>query len=105
MQADGAIAIMNSELGSIGNGTGFWPLYSSSEAALNMLIKGYAAHRPNDPRALLLIAPGWVKTDMGGEAATLSIENSIPLVVVVLAANLGKPGLRYIDRFNKELPW
>jgi len=40
--ADGVIAIMTSEL---------WPLYSSSKAALNMLMKGYATRRPGDPRA------------------------------------------------------
>jgi NAD(P)-dependent dehydrogenase (short-subunit alcohol dehydrogenase family) len=103
--AGGVIAIMTSGLASIGNSTGFWPLYSSSKAALNMLMKGYAARRPSDPRALLLVAPGWVRTDMGGEEATLSIEESIPLVVNMIAAKAGKPGLRYVDRFNKVLPW
>lgn len=101
----GVIAIMTSELGSIADNTGFWPLYSSSKAALNMLMKGYAAHRPGDPRALLLVAPGWVRTDMGGEEAPLSIEESIPLVVDMIAANQSKPGLRYVDRFNRNLPW
>ncbi|MBS7540004.1 SDR family NAD(P)-dependent oxidoreductase [Ancylobacter lacus] len=103
--SDGVIALMSSELGSIANSTGFWPLYSSSKAALNMLMKGYAAERPHDPRALLLIAPGWVRTDMGGEEATLSIDESIPLVVDMVEANRGKAGLRYVDRFNRELPW
>lgn len=102
---DGVIALMTSELGSIANSTGFWPLYSSSKAALNMLMKGYAARRPHEPRALLLVAPGWVRTDMGGPEAILSIEESIPLVVDMIEANRGKPGLRYIDRFNHELPW
>ena len=101
----GVIAIMTSELGSIARSTGFWPLYSSSKAALNMLMKGYAARRPTDTRALLLVAPGWVRTDMGGEEATLSIEESIPLVVDMVAANLGRPGLRFVDRFNESLPW
>ena len=63
---DGVIAIMTSGLASIANSTGFWPLYSSSKAALNMLMKGYAAHRPDERRALLLVAPGWVRTEMGG---------------------------------------
>ncbi len=101
----GVIAIMTSELGSIADSTGFWPLYSSSKAALNMLMKGYAAHRPDDPRALLLVAPGWVRTEMGGDEATLSIEESIPHVVDMVEANRGKPGLRYVDRFNRPLRW
>lgn len=105
VQAGGVIAIMTSELGSITNNSGFWPLYSSSKAALNMLMKGYAAHHSEDTRALLLVAPGWVRTDMGGEGATLSIEESVPLVVDMVEANRGRPGLRYVDRFNRSLPW
>lgn len=101
----GTIAIMTSELGSITNANGGWQLYSSSKAALNMLMKGYAAKNAGDGHTLLLVAPGWVRTDMGGSEATLSIEESIPLVVDMIAANQGKPGLRYVDRFNEELPW
>jgi len=68
-------------------------------------MKGFVARRPDDPRALLLVAPGWVRTEMGGSDALLSIEESIPRVVDMVEANRGKPGLRYLDRFNKPLPW
>lgn len=101
----GSIAVMTSELGSIQNATGGWQLYSSSKAALNMLMKGYAGKNRGDGHALLLVAPGWVRTEMGGRDATLSIEESIPLVVDMVEANRGKPGLRYVDRFNRTLPW
>lgn len=103
--AGGTIAIMTSELGSIANANGGWQLYSSSKAALNMLMKGYAAKNAGDKHTLLLVAPGWVRTDMGGRGASLSIEESIPLVVDMIEANCGTPGLRYVDRFNKRLPW
>lgn len=103
--AGGTIAIMTSELGSIANANGGWQLYSSSKAALNMLMKGYAAKNAGDGHTLLLVAPGWVRTDMGGSDAALSIEESIPLVVNMIGANRGTPGLRYVDRFNQRLPW
>jgi NAD(P)-dependent dehydrogenase (short-subunit alcohol dehydrogenase family) len=103
--AGGIVAVMTSELGSVTNSTGFWQLYSSSKAALNMLMKGFAARHPDDRRALLLVAPGWVRTEMGGRDALLPVEESIPLVADMLEANRGKPGLRYLDRFNKLLPW
>jgi hypothetical protein len=45
-----------------------------------------------------LIAPGWARTDLGGPDAPLSVDESIPKVVDVLLAQLGKPGLRYLDR-------
>ena len=105
VQVGGVVAVMTSELGSTTKSTGFWQLYSSSKAALNMLMKGFAARHPDYRRALLLEAPGWVRTEMGGRDALLSVEESIPLVVDMLEANRGKPGLRYLDRFNKPLPW
>lgn len=42
---------------------------------------------------------------MGGSEALLSIEESIPLVVDMIDANRGTPGLRYVDRFSNDLPW
>jgi NAD(P)-dependent dehydrogenase (short-subunit alcohol dehydrogenase family) len=103
--AGGVVAVMTSELSSIANSNGSWQIYSSSKSALNMLMKGFAARRPHDPRALLLVAPGWVRTELGGGDAPFSIEESIPLVVDMVEANRGKPGLRYLDRFNNPLPW
>src|ERR1700689_4598204 len=58
---NGVIAAMSSEIGSITNSSGFWELYSSSKAALNMLMKARSARHSDDPRALLLVAPGWVR--------------------------------------------
>jgi NAD(P)-dependent dehydrogenase (short-subunit alcohol dehydrogenase family) len=102
---DGVIAAMSSEIGSIGNSVGFWELYSSSKAALNMLMKAFSERHPDDPRALLLVAPGWVRTEMGGEEAALEISDSIPLVVEMVERNAGIPGLRFTDRHGEVLPW
>jgi UDP-N-acetylglucosamine:LPS N-acetylglucosamine transferase len=33
------------------------------------------------------------------------VEECIPLVADVLEKNHGKAGLRYVDRFDKTLPW
>ena len=66
---------------------------------------GYATRHPDDTRALLLAAPGWVRTELGGDDASLSTGESIPLVVDTIDASRGKPGLCYLDRFNKSLPW
>jgi NAD(P)-dependent dehydrogenase (short-subunit alcohol dehydrogenase family) len=103
--ASGVIAVMTSELGSIAGNRGRWELYSSSKAALNMLMKCFSARHAGDPRALLLVAPGWVRTDMGTSAAGLSIEESIPFVVGSVERSRGRAGLRFIDRNGQTLPW
>jgi NAD(P)-dependent dehydrogenase (short-subunit alcohol dehydrogenase family) len=103
--ASGVLAVMTSELGSIAGNPGHWELYSSSKAAVNMLMKCFAARHQGDCRTMLLVAPGWVRTDMGGPAASLSVEETIPFVVDSVERNRGKPGLRFIDRNNRTLPW
>ena len=47
---------------------------------------------------------GWIQTDMCGSEATYIVEECISLVVDMLEKNHGKPGLRYVDRFDKTLP-
>lgn len=103
---NGTIAAMSSELGSVtDNLTGGWEAYRASKAALNTLMRSFAARHAGDPRSLLLIAPGWVRTDMGGPDASLSVEESIPRVVDVISAQAGKAGLRYLDYQGQTVAW
>jgi NAD(P)-dependent dehydrogenase (short-subunit alcohol dehydrogenase family) len=97
--------VMSAELGSIAGNSASWDLYSSSKAALNMLMKCFAERHANDPRALLLVAPGWVRTDMGTSDASLSIDESIPFVAQTVERSRGKAGLRFVDRNGQSLPW
>ncbi|MCW6511151.1 SDR family oxidoreductase [Lichenifustis flavocetrariae] len=104
--ANGMIGIMSSGQGSISNNTnGRAEIYRGSKAALNMFMRSYAARHAGDARALLLMAPGWIRTALGGPDATFSIEESIPKVVDVLLSQLGKPGLQYLDREGRTVPW
>ncbi len=103
--AGGVIAAMSSELGSIAHNSGFWDLYSASKAALNMLMKGFASRRAGDARAMLLVSPGWVRTDMGGPDAALSVGESVGDIVQMVEESRGKPGLRFVDRFGQVIPW
>ncbi len=103
--AGGVIAAMSSQLGSIAGNSGIMQLYSASKAALNMLMKCFAGRRAGDPRAMLLVSPGWVRTDMGGPDASLSVEESTAAIVQMVEESRGKPGVRFVDRFGQVVPW
>jgi hypothetical protein len=68
-------------------------------------MRSYAARHAGEPRALVLMAPGWIRTDLGGPNAPLGMEEAIPQVVDVLLAKQGRPGLEYLDRMGKAVPW
>lgn len=102
----GTIAVMSSSLGSVTlNETGGWEVYRASKAALNTLMRSYAARHAEDGRSLALVDPGWVRTDMGGTGATLGVQESIPGVIDALAAMHGRPGLRFLNYKNETVPW
>jgi NAD(P)-dependent dehydrogenase (short-subunit alcohol dehydrogenase family) len=102
----GIIAVMSSGQGSVGNNeNGGHEVYRASKAALNTLMRSFAARHRGDPRTLLLLAPGWVRTDLGGPNARLGIQDSIPNLVKVIEAQSGKGGLQYLDYLGRAVPW
>jgi NAD(P)-dependent dehydrogenase (short-subunit alcohol dehydrogenase family) len=101
----GVVGVMSSGQGSIAdNETGGNDVYRASKAALNMIMRSFSARRKKD-HALLLLAPGWIKTDMGGQDAKFSVEEVIGDIVDTIVAQEGKTGLRYLDRFGKPVRW
>ncbi|MFF8373236.1 SDR family NAD(P)-dependent oxidoreductase [Streptomyces lydicus] len=103
---DGTVAVMSSGQGSIANNErGGFEIYRASKSALNQLMRSYAARHRDDPRALLLMAPGWVKTDLGGPNARLSINESIPNLVTTVDAQRGRSGLQYLDYLGRTVAW
>jgi len=102
----GSVAVMSSGLGSVANNTnGGWEVYRASKAALNMLMRSFAARHADDGRTYLVIAPGWVRTDMGGPNASLDIETSITGVVDAMMQRSGAGGVTYVNYQNQILPW
>jgi NAD(P)-dependent dehydrogenase (short-subunit alcohol dehydrogenase family) len=103
---DGTLGVMSSGQGSVANNTnGMREVYRGSKAALNMLMRSFAARRSADGHAMVLMAPGWVRTDLGGPNARLTIEESIPSLVTTLLEARGNPGLRYLDYLGRTVPW
>jgi NAD(P)-dependent dehydrogenase (short-subunit alcohol dehydrogenase family) len=106
VRTGGLIGVMSSGQGSIGNNEwGGADVYRASKAALNQVMRCYAARRAGEPHALVLMAPGWIRTALGGPDAPFSVEEAIPKVVDVLLSHQGKPGLRFLDREGRTVPW
>lgn len=103
VKRSGTIGVMSSGLGSISGSDGYLQVYSASKAALNMLMKGFAARHA--ARTTVIIAPGWVRTDLGGPDAPLSIAQSIPRVVDVITSRTGKRGLLFVNYRGETVPW
>jgi NAD(P)-dependent dehydrogenase (short-subunit alcohol dehydrogenase family) len=104
--ADGLIGAMSSGQGSIANNeTGMREVYRASKAALNMLMRSFAARPEQKDRALLLMAPGWIRTDLGGDGAPYTMEESAPILADLLLSKRDMPGLQYLDRFGRDVPW
>lgn len=102
----GTIGVMSSGQGSVGNNErGGHEVYRGSKAALNTFMRSYAARHGEDRRTLVLMAPGWVRTGLGGPGARLDIEESIPNVVRTLDSLRGRTGLHYVDYLGRTVAW
>jgi NAD(P)-dependent dehydrogenase (short-subunit alcohol dehydrogenase family) len=100
----GVVGVMSSGQGSIANNsTGVNDVYRASKAALNQAMASYAGRHKR--RASLIMAPGWIRTELGGDNAPVGVEEAMPQIVDVMVAQLDAPGLRYLDRYGQTVPW
>ncbi|UTV57953.1 SDR family oxidoreductase [Burkholderia arboris] len=103
---EGLIGAMSSGQGSVANNvSGMREVYRGSKAALNQFMRSFAARQADPRRAMALMAPGWVRTELGGPDARLTIEESVPGLVDVLLAKRARPGLEYLDYLGRTVPW
>lgn len=101
----GVLAFSSSVMGSVALNTGGHELYRASKAALNSLTRGLAHEQGHRRLAVLSLHPGWVRTDMGGPHAAVSIEDSARGLVDVILAQRGHPGHRFLDYRGQEIAW
>ena len=102
----GIVAFMSSGLGSVADKTdSYSELYSASKAALNSLSRSLAASLGRRHITVLAIAPGWVRTDMGGRGAPLCVEESARGIVDVLESRAGTGRHGFVDYRGRDVAW
>ncbi|XP_071398309.1 C-signal [Centroberyx affinis] len=105
-----AVINISSSLGSIecnwGDGAAYKSYdYRASKAALNMVTRCLAADLESDGILCMSLHPGWVKTDMGGPDATLTVEESVSAVLAVIASLTDKDHGGFKNYSGNNLPW
>jgi NAD(P)-dependent dehydrogenase (short-subunit alcohol dehydrogenase family) len=105
-EGDGVIAFMTSGLGSVSSDFSFGLiLYPASKAALNRLTRDFIHTLGDRKLTVLSMHPGWVRTDMGGPDAPLSIEESCKGMVDVVEAKAGAGEHGFYGHDGKVMPW
>lgn len=106
LTANGTMAVMSSEQGSVAlNTEPGYELYKASKAALNQLVRSWYTRHSDDGHTFLLLDPGHNRTDLGGPDAPLAPEMSIPAVVDILVRHSGTGGLHFLDLHGETVPW
>jgi NAD(P)-dependent dehydrogenase (short-subunit alcohol dehydrogenase family) len=101
----GILAFTSSTMGSVALNTGGHELYRASKAALNSLSRGLYGELTARKLTLLTLHPGWVRTDMGGPSAAVSVEDSARGMVDILIAQKGRQHHAFLDYMGKEIAW
>ncbi len=100
------IVNISSLMGSIAdNGHGGSILYRTSKAALNAAMKSLAIELKEQSVGVLIVHPGWVKTDMGGPNGLINAEQSVAgMRTVIKNFSLDQTGC-FVKYDGTPLPW
>ncbi|MFW5660610.1 MAG: SDR family oxidoreductase [Oceanicaulis sp.] len=100
------IALQSSRMGSIAdNGSGGRYAYRASKAALNAVGKSLSVDLKDKGIVVLILHPGWVRTDMGGPNGNLTVRECVDGQLDLIArANPDMNG-RFFHVSGEDLPW
>ena len=101
----GKIATITSGMGSMSYARSDRIAYRASKAAVNKVMQGLATDLKPMGIAVVLLHPGWVKTDMGGAGADISVEDSAGGILAQIdALTLGRTG-GFLDFAGRVMQW
>ncbi|XP_063053529.1 C-signal [Engraulis encrasicolus] len=82
-----------------------WYPYRTSKSALNMVTRCMAVDLHHEGILVMALHPGWVRTDMGGQEAPLSTEESISSVLSVIGELTEEHHGSFLHYTGEPLPW
>jgi len=107
----GKIAALSSMMGSISqlgvldDPSGGAMGYRTSKTALNMAMKIIAGELVASGVAVGVFNPGWVRTDMGGPTARMSVEASVEGLRKLINGMPVTDQPKFLDHAGQEIPW
>lgn len=99
------VVSITSMMGSISMNFGGAYDYRASKVALNMLSNTLAKELEKDGFICVVLHPGWVQTDMGGNSAPVTPRESIGGMIAVIDGLNGDANGKFYDYTGKEMPW
>ncbi|HAT6826468.1 TPA: SDR family oxidoreductase [Legionella pneumophila] len=97
------ILVISSRMGSISdNEQGRSYAYRSSKAALNCVMRSFAIDVESTGVHVMLIHPGWVKTDMGGSNGLVEVKESVSGMLEQVDKNMFKSHAEVLHRFDGD---
>jgi len=100
------IVNISSLMGSISdNGSGGSLFYRSSKAALNAAMKTLSIDLKNQGIGVLILHPGWVQTDMGGQNAPIDCKTSVGGMAKTIEKFTLEQSGHFISFDGKPMPW
>jgi NAD(P)-dependent dehydrogenase (short-subunit alcohol dehydrogenase family) len=100
------IVTISSKMGSITDNTGGGSyMYRSSKAAVNMVVKTLAIDLKRSGVIAVVFHPGWVKTDMGGPKALISVNQSVSGMRQVISRLMMADSGKFFAYDGKLVPW
>lgn len=100
------MVVISSQVGSIAeNESGDMMYYRTSKAAVNQAWKSLSNQWKDEGLTLTMMHPGWVQTDMGGENADLTPEESVSGMRQVIENLDHSQTGAFHDYSGREIPW
>ena len=96
---------ISSQLGSIAQSSGYAMDYGASKAALNHVMHSLAEKWARDRIIVIAMSPGWVRTDMGGGNAPLSVDESVRAMRGVIERLQPENSGQFLGHHGETLPW